>query len=358
MSAPAAHELAELRDELRAVARRALAPHGPGADDPQPVPWALLRDAGWLGLEVPEALGGAGATLAEAVVVAEELGRVCAAGPALGTAPLGVGALLLTEPSPRRDELLAGVAAGEVRLAVVGLDPEAGGRPFRVEGGRLSGAAASVLDGPDADHLLVLAEGDGGPVLVVLTAATGGLAVTDDPVLDATRRLAAVEATEVPVDHDAVLVLGADGAPALLARAAVALAADGLGLCEAMVEATVAYAGQRVQFGRPIGSFQAVKHACADMRVATTVARELLGAAVDALGAGDPEGPRLASMAKAHVGDVAVDVVGTALQLHGGIGYTWESGIHRYLKRALLDRSLFGAPAWHRRQVAAAYPTS
>ncbi len=127
-------------------------------------------------------------------------------------------------------------------------------------------------------------------------------------------------------------------------RAALALACDSLGLSEAMLDATVAYAGVRRQFGRPIGSFQAVKHACADMLVQVTLGRELVRAAVDALVAGDPDAPVAVSMAKAHVSGAAVDIVGKALQLHGGVGYTWESGVHVYLKRAMLDRDLVRVP--------------
>ena len=122
-----------------------------------------------------------------------------------------------------------------------------------------------------------------------------------------------------------------------------------------MLEATVAYAGVRQQFGRPIGSFQAVKHACADMLVQVAVGRELVAAAVAGLAAGEPDAARTVSMAKAYVGAAAVDVVGKAMQLHGGIGYTWESGIHVYLKRAALNRSLFGSPGAHRRRVARRY---
>jgi alkylation response protein AidB-like acyl-CoA dehydrogenase len=131
-------------------------------------------------------------------------------------------------------------------------------------------------------------------------------------------------------------------------RAAVAVACDSLGLMAAMLDATVAYAKVREQFGRPIGSFQAVKHACADMLVQVSLSRELVQAAIRAV-ARDADAGTAVSMAKSHVTGTAVDVVGAALQLHGGIGYTWESGVHVYLKRAALNRSLFGSPRAHRR---------
>ncbi len=141
----------------------------------------------------------------------------------------------------------------------------------------------------------------------------------------------------------------------LLDRAAVAVACDSLGLSEAMLAATVAYAKVRSQFGRPIGSFQAVKHACADMQVAIAVSRQLVSAAVEAVAEDRPDAGVAAAMAKSYACSAAVDVVGKAMQLHGGIGYTWESGIHVYLKRAALNRSLFGSPAAHRRQLAQRY---
>ena len=146
-----------------------------------------------------------------------------------------------------------------------------------------------------------------------------------------------------------------DARARLLARAAVAIACDSLGLCEAMLSATVAYAKIRYQFGRPIGSFQAVKHACADMAVTTAVARQLVGAAVDAVTEGRPDAGVTVAMAKSYACGAAVDVVGKAMQLHGGIGYTWESGVHVYLKRAALNRSLFGSPTAHRRELAKRY---
>jgi alkylation response protein AidB-like acyl-CoA dehydrogenase len=122
-----------------------------------------------------------------------------------------------------------------------------------------------------------------------------------------------------------------------------------------MLEATVAYAGARHQFGRPIGSFQAVKHACADMLVQVRVSEQLVSNAVVAVADGDPDGWVAASMAKSYACAAAVDVAGKAMQLHGGFGYTWESGLHTYLKRAALNRSLFGSPGAHRRRLATRY---
>lgn len=343
-------ELAELHDELRAVARELL------GKAPAPE-WAQLTAAGWPGLEVPEDCDGAGATFAEVAVVLEEMGRAATTSPYLGTC-LAVGALRAVEPTDAVRALLRGVAAGEVQVAVA-LDP--GGDqvhvapPFRIDGaGDLHGEAAFVLDAPAAHRLLLLAADPGGEPVVVTVDPTI-VTVTPQPVLDATRSFGAVVADGVPVqDADVWRFAGepAVAAQALLDRAAVAVACDSIGLAEAMLDATVAYAGVRRQFDRPIGSFQAVKHQCADMLVQLTVGRRLLDQAVAAVAQGSPAAGTAASRAKSFVGAAAVDVVGAAMQLHGGIGYTWESGIHVHLKRAVLDRALFGSPAAHRRRLA------
>jgi len=359
----------DLHDELRRVARGLLARSGRGVGggtSPVPVDWELLASSGWLGLEVPEGLEGAGATFEEVAVVLHELGRVAASSGYLGSAVLGVGALNLLDASAARDELLAGVAAGSARVAVVVPTGDGDGAQepsFRLEGAagarRLSGEAAFVPDAPQADHLLVPA-GDPAstPVLVLVSPADRGLTVTDQPVLDATRRFGRVAADRVDVPEAAILRFGTEPGTAvqrLIDRGALAVACDSLGVAEAMLEATVAYAKVRRQFDRPIGSFQAVKHACADMLVALTIGRELIVAAVRSLARDDADAPVAVSMAKAYVGAAAVDVVGKAMQLHGGIGYTWERGVHAYLKRAVLNRSLFGSPRSHRRRLADRY---
>ncbi|HEY6531636.1 MAG TPA: acyl-CoA dehydrogenase family protein [Acidimicrobiales bacterium] len=362
-------DLAELHDELRSVARDLLARQGDGAasTNPSAVDWALLADAGWLGLEVPERLGGAGASFAEVGVVLEELGRAVTLSPYLGTVVLGVGALLAVEPRDATDHLLRRVAAGDALLAVALVDgavePVADTTPFALttmSGGlRLDGRADLVPDVSRSTLLLVLASDPGGdPVLVEIAPDGEGVTVTEEVVLDTTRHLGSVVADGAAVGPDAVLRLAGDpqtAAARLLDRAALAVAFDSLGVARAMLDATVEYVKVRHQFGRAIGSFQAIKHACADLLVEVTVADELVRQATDAVVAGDPEAGTAVSMAKARTSDLGVAVAGEALQLHGGIGYTWESGIHAYLKRAALDRSMFGSPVAHRRRIATRY---
>jgi alkylation response protein AidB-like acyl-CoA dehydrogenase len=314
-----AHEFAEFHDELRSVAGDLLAKD-------RTVDWPSLVDAGWVGLEVPEQFGGAGASFAEVAVVCEEMGRAASINHYLGSAVLAIGTLKALQPSETRDKLLAEAVSGEVRIAV------ALGSEF-------------VPDAEGADRVLVIT--DEGVGVAVVTA-------TSQPVLDETRRLATVDGVEV----SEVLRFDGDRDAAvrrLLDRAAVAIACDSLGLCEAMLSATVAYAKVRQQFGRPIGCFQAVKHACADMLVSIAVSRQLVESAVRAIAEDRSDAGVGSAMAKSYVCSAAVDVVGKAMQLHGGIGYTWESGIHVYLKRAALNRSLFGSPAAHRKYLAKRY---
>jgi alkylation response protein AidB-like acyl-CoA dehydrogenase len=332
-------DLAELHDDLRAVAADVLA-RGRVVD------WTSLVDAGWVGLEAPDALGGAGASFAETAVICQELGRAAATTPYLGSAVLTVGVLTTLQDSAVRDALLADVATGAARVAVAIGD-------FTLDADRrLTGRADFVPDAEGADRLLVLATDASGADVAV---AAEGLTVTPQPVLDETRRVATVLAEGVQVAEP----LRFTGNPrSVQNRAAVAVACDSLGLAEAMLAATVSYAQTRHQFGRPIGSFQAVKHACADMLVTVSVARALVREAVDAVattGFDGSEADVAVAMAKSYACGGAVEVVGKALQLHGGIGYTWESGIHVYLKRAVFNRSLFGSPAAHRQRLAQRY---
>jgi alkylation response protein AidB-like acyl-CoA dehydrogenase len=333
---------AEFHDELRSVAADVLAKDGS-------LSWPVLVGTGWAGLEIPEEFGGAGATFAEAAVICEEIGRAAGTTGYLGGAVLAVGALNALSPSDTRDELYSGIASGDIRVALA-LDG------FRLTDGRLEGHAQFVPDAADADRILVVANGaDGLPVVV----DTQGLDVTALPVIDETRLVATVRADGQSVTNSAVLRFDGDASARLRAlndRAALAVACDSLGLGEAMLAATVSYARVRHQFGRPIGSFQAVKHACADMAVRLAVSRRLVEAAVQDVTAGADAGVS-ASMAKAHTGTAAVEIAGKAMQLHGGIGYTWESGIHVYLKRAAFNRSLFGSPAAHRQRLALRYST-
>jgi alkylation response protein AidB-like acyl-CoA dehydrogenase len=324
-------DLQEFHDELRGVARDLLGKAGSDVD------WGQLTDAGWPGLEVPESLSGAGASFVETAILLEELGRAAAQTRYLGTV-LAVGALMAVSPNDARGALLESVGAGATAAFASG---------FTVSGGVVSGRAEFVPDAEGAEVVLLLADDDGAPVVVTAPQ----LSVTAQPVLDETRTLSVVTADAAAVSESWPLAVE----PGVLRdRAAVAVACDSLGVAEAMLSATVDYVKVRHQFGRPIGSFQAVKHACADMLVQCSVARQLVTAAVAKVAEGG-DASVAAAMAKSYACGTAVEVVGKAMQLHGGIGYTWESGVHVYLKRAALNRALFGSPAMHRQRLALRY---
>jgi alkylation response protein AidB-like acyl-CoA dehydrogenase len=361
--------LTDVHEDLRAVARDLLTKNSGRASGSEPVPvdWSLLAASGWPGLEVPEDLDGGGATFEEVAVILHEMGRCITSSSYLGSSVLGVAALNLLEPSPIRDEYLRRVATGALRVAVVVptgdtdvLRPQS---PFWLDRAgaavRLHGEGAFLPDACEADRMLIAATDQReGVVLVDLERSTSELDVSEQPVLDATRRLASVRADGVIVRETSVLRFEEEAQaalPYLLDRGAVAIACDSLGVAEAMMETTVAYAGLRRQFDRPIGSFQAVKHACADMLVQVQVGRGLLSAAVRSHAGNDRDSGVAVSMAKSYVCEAAVQVAGKAMQLHGGIGYTWESGIPAYLKRSVLNRSLFGSPASHRKRLARRY---
>lgn len=344
-------EFSELHDELRSVAADLLAK--------DTVDWPLLVSAGWVGLDAPEEAGGAGASFAEVAVICEELGRAAATTGYLGSAVLAIGALNAVQSNDSRDAVLQAVVAGKTRAALT-LPGTGKPAPFELAttrlGWRVHGRADFVPDATGAHRLLLPArDADGGAVLVDVAPDAPGLTVSEQPVLDETRRLATVTAAGVEVDEHAVWRFDGDTAAQLQSltdRAALAVACDSLGVAQAMLDTTVAYTGLRQQFGRPIGSFQAVKHACADMLVTISVARQLVDAAIATDG---DDAVTAISKAKAYATEAAVEVAGKAMQLHGGIGYTWESGVHVYLKRAALNRSLFGSPAEHRARIARRY---
>jgi alkylation response protein AidB-like acyl-CoA dehydrogenase len=360
-----AHAYDGIRDELRSVARDVLTKDRPAETE---IEWSLLARAGWVGLEASENVEGAGATFRETAVILEEMGRAATRSSYLGGAVLGVGTLNKLVANTCRDDLLKDAVTGAATIAVTfgaDTDGDAGAVdvPFTIDesadGLRVHGRVDFVPDADAATRILLIAkEPSGTPVIVNIAAQSAGLTITPEPVLDETRRFAVVIADGVAIDEAAVWRF--DGEPRaqvcrLLDRAAVAVACDSLGLSEAMLSATTSYASTRHQFARPIGSFQAVKHACADMLVRISVARQLVSAAVEAIADDRSDAKVAAAMAKSYACGAAVDVVGKAMQLHGGIGYTWESGIHVFLKRAALNRSIFGSPATHRKQLAQRY---
>ena len=362
-------EQEELRRTVRTLLERAA-----GGDV-----WRLLAEqVGALGLAIPEEYGGAGFSVLETHVVLEELGAALAV-PGFLSTTLAAQAILAGDSAEAKAELLPGIAEGETRAAVAW----GGAVQASADGGgwRLTGAANHVWDGGEADLFVVPAqmpnqaspapEPDARARLAQESGARAGLAQASDAgssrigLFVVASRDAAVTTVEtvdpgrpqarVEFRASPAISLGAD--PALPDRvldlACVAISAEQVGAAQRAFDLTLAYAKQRVQFGRPIGSFQAVKHRLADLFTLLESARSASYAAAFAAVSG-PELTVAASRAKAYCSEAFTTIAGEAIQLHGGIGITWEHPIHLYFKRAHATSQLFGSPAWHRRRYARA----
>ncbi|WP_324605560.1 acyl-CoA dehydrogenase family protein [Streptomyces niger] len=348
--------LTEEQEELRAAVR-ALLTHHEGAAAWRP----LTEQIGVAGLAVPEEYGGAGYGACEVHVVMAELGRALSPVPLLGSAVLTVEALLASGDRSACKELLPGLAEGRTVGALAwaergAWDPAAvSAEAVPGSGGtwQLTGVKEYVLDGAAADVLLVAARTVAGVSLFQVAVDDAGVRRVPSVTMDQTRPLATVVC-----DGAQGRLIGAEGdGERVLSHvrdvACTALAAEQVGAAERCLELTVAHARDRVQFGRPIGSFQAVKHRLADAYVLVESARSAaLGAACAA--AADTEGLSwAAAVAKAVCSEAFSAVAGEMIQLHGGIGITWEHTAHRYFKRAHGSAQLFGPPEQHRARLAA-----
>ncbi|QJY47118.1 acyl-CoA dehydrogenase family protein [Pseudonocardia broussonetiae] len=347
-------------EDLREVVRDFLARHGDtetvfrgiGSGGWDREAWRRFAgELGVVGLDVPEERGGAGATFREVAIVAEELGRSLVRLPWFSTAVLGIGVLLHGDAP----DLLAELASGEVTATLAhlegfdGWDPDTVrtvAEPDGADGWRLSGTKTLVVEGDTADVLFVVASIEGAPAIFVVDDGAEGLVRRPLPSLDPTRPLAELLLDGTPA---ALLVGGARSVvPKVLDRARAALAAEQVGGAAAALDMTVRYAGQRVQFGRPIATFQAVKHRCADMAVQVEAARS--AAAWAAAAAADDVGelPVAAATAALVCGHAYTWVAGETVQVHGGIGFTWEHPAHLHVRRAATGAALFGTAATNR----------
>ncbi|MHA6628626.1 acyl-CoA dehydrogenase family protein [Pseudonocardia sichuanensis] len=312
-----------------------------------PALWARLGgELGVLGLAVPEDRGGAGGGIVDQAIVAEEFGAALVPGPVLGTVGLAIPALVAAGGEELLPALVAGERTGALAVpadALTATDPT-----VTADGHRLTGEVAQVVDGA-ADVLLVPARTRDGLALY----ATDGGERTPLSTLDRTRRQARVRFDATPAR---LLATGADAERAVTAALHVGgalLAAEQVGGAQRMLDLTVAYAGTRLQFGRPIGSFQAVKHRCADMFVLVEHARSAAQHAAWALQDGSDDADLAVGIAQATCSEAYQRVTSDAVQLHGGIGFTWEHPAHLYLKRAVSDAALLGGAAAHRERIAA-----
>src|SRR6478735_6705383 len=318
--------------------------------------WAEMAELGWTGLAVPEEWGGQGLGIVELAVLFEEMGYALAPSPLLSNTIAGL-ALTLCGSDDLRERYLRPLAAGEQRgtpaLWDAGSPATVGGYRMeaKADGGGvvLDGEKILVMDAAGADFFLV-ATSDGKRHLVERDAA--GVTVTAEPSIDLTRRLYSVrlDGVEVPA-ADTLPADESDYHPVFL-RACVAIAAESTGIAQRAMEMAVSYAKDRQQFGRPIGAYQAVSHRCAQMLLETENSRSAVYGAAWAADAEPESLPLAASMAKAYASDAGWRVPDASIQVHGGIGFTWEHDLHFFLKRGKANAAMFGTAAWHREQVA------
>ncbi len=328
--------------------------------------WHRARELGWAALLVPLDHGGAGLGWTDLVATVEETGRALACLPFFSTVCLATNALLAAGDEAQRATYLPRIASGETLAALAFAEgPDADPRPVKTvardDGGAylLSGSKRYVVDGATADMLIVTARvaGASGPdeaALFVVDARAPGVSRTRLPTMDLTRPQAAVELRDVRLDRSAKMG-DARAIGFALDRGAVALAAESLGGAERCLEVATEYAKTRVQFGRPIGSFQAIKHKLADMLVAVETARSAAYYAACVADSGDDaELATAAPLAKAYCTEAYFRCAAESVQIHGGVGFTWEHDAHLFLKRARGSLALLGSPSSDRERVAIA----
>ena len=318
--------------------------------------WEEMAELGWPGLALPEEYGGQGLGIVELAAVFEEMGYALAPSPLLSNTVAGL-ALALCGTDEQKDEFLAPLAAGEKRGTVALFDA---GTPAVIgqftmaaeqsDGGiTLSGEKLLVMDAGSADFLLV-ATADGRRHIV--DRDQDGLEITAEPSLDVTRKLYAIDFDGVEVPAERTLPAEQPDYLPVLWRMCVALSAELTGIAQRTLDMAVEYAKEREQFGRPIGAYQAVSHRCAQMLLETEGARSATYYAAWTADAEPESLPLAASMAKAYASDAGWRVADASLQVHGGIGFTWEHDLHLWLKRAKADAAMLGDARWHRERVA------
>ena len=315
-----------------------------------------MAELGWPGLALPEEWGGQGLGIVDLAVLFEEMGYALAPSPLLSTTLVGL-ALAHCGSDDQCERYLRPRAAGEKRGAPALWDAGSPGNPGAFTMEAKAGGDGVVLDGvkvlaPDAAtaDFFIVATSDGKRHLV--DSGADGVTVMAEPSIDLTRRLSSVRFEGVEVAAaDTLPAEGADYFPVFF-RLCVALAAESTGIAQRTMEMAVEYAKDRQQFGRPIGAYQAVSHRCAQMLLETENARSAVYGAAWAADAEPESLPLAASMAKAYASDAGWRVPDASIQVHGGIGFTWEHDLHFFLKRGKANAAMFGTASWHRERVA------
>jgi alkylation response protein AidB-like acyl-CoA dehydrogenase len=372
------------QEELRASVRRFLADRAPISavrelmDTTDGVDTGVWRQAGeQLGLQgiaIPEEYGGAGFSFAEQAIVLEELGAALYGGPYFASPVLAATALLASSDEDARKRYLPGIASGETIATLAFTEEDGSWDPAAIrltataasrvddsqssaDSWRLDGRKSFVLDGHSADLILVVARTDDALSLFAVAAdavpaGPGGLTRTALPTLDQTRKLARLDFEAVPATLIGSVGDGAAILSHVLDVAAIAQAAEQLGGAQRALDMAVEYAKVRHQFGRPIGSFQAIKHRCADLLLEVESLRSAVQYAAAAVAEESAEVPVVASLVKAYASDVYFHVAAENIQIHGGIGFTWEHDAHLYFKRAKASELFLGDASYHREQLA------
>jgi alkylation response protein AidB-like acyl-CoA dehydrogenase len=322
--------------------------------------YQMAEQMGLQGLIIPEEFGGSGYSYIELIVVLEEMGRALLPAPYFSTVALATNALLHSGDDAAKKEFLPGIASGET-IATVAFTEDNGrwdeqgittSATKSGDGYTLSGTKMFVIDGHTANLLIVAARGDNGVSLFTVPADAEGITRTPLSTMDQTRKQARVEFSNTPAR-----LLGTEGGgwqtlERMLDLAAVALSAEMVGGAQKCLDMSVEYAKVRVQFGRPIGSFQAIKHKCADMLLEVESAKSAAYYAGWCAAELNDELPSVASLAKAYCSEAYFHAAAENIQIHGGIGFTWEHPAHLYFKRAKSSELLLGDPTYHRELLA------
>ena len=330
--------------------------------------WQKIAGLGWTALGIPEQYGGVG-TFLDLVVVLEEAGRVLMPGPFFSTMGLAVPALIEAGTEAQKKEVLGAIAQGSARATLALTEPsgrwDAGAVTLSAKpsggGWQLNGVKLFVPDAEAADYMVVAArtrgEGEDGISLFLIKGRPSGMTVTALKTLDMTRRWSEVRFDGVKLDGDALMGAADKGWPPLkraLEWATAALCAEMVGGTQKVLETSTEYAKTRHQFGKPIGIYQAVSHKLADMLVLSESGRSATYYAAWTVDADAADRSLAASMAKAYVSDAYRKVAGDGIQVHGGIGFTWEHDMHLYFKRAKSSEVTLGDATYHRELVAQA----
>lgn len=341
---------------------RSLADSGAGPDRAL---WSQGAELGWTAMLVPETLGGgtvSGEPLRDLCLVAREFGRTCAPGPLLTTSAVLAG---LAAAGESQSDAIEAIMSGEVLASWAFYEPERGwdpstpgtvARPLPGGGFSLTGVKDRVEAGEWADLFLVTAASPDGPVQLLVPRNTPGLSVTPSWSLDATRRFATITFTGVSLPPEAVVQRGGAAEAAVEAQldsAALLAAAEMTGSLQTMFDATLQWMFDRYTFGRPLASYQALKHRMADNKTAMEACLASVAGAARAMDSGSPDASEMVSIAKAYVGHKVPSILQDFVQLHGGLGVTWEHDLHLYLRRAACDSVLYGTPDEHRQRIAA-----